>query len=119
MFTVSLCAAVFDPDGDLLIPATADSELSAVTRRVSRTATLDGEAELEDLGYTASDSELRVVFKLSDATFENKLLRLIQIYPLLTIATRYGCFLGVVDDYQPRGQGGATFRFLVKRQLSA
>ncbi len=118
MFTVSLCAAVFDPWGDLLIPATPDSELSAVQRRVSRTATLDGAAALEDLGYTASDSTLRIVFKLADSAFENRLMRLIRIYPLLTLATRYGCYQGVIDDYQPRGQGGAAIRFLVQRQIS-
>jgi hypothetical protein len=117
MFSVSLCAAVFDPDGDVLIPATADSELSAAQRRVSRTATLDGAATLEDLGHTASDSTIKVVFKLADADFEARILRLIQIYPLLTLSTRYGCFLGVADKYTPTAQG-ATLQFLVQQQIS-
>lgn len=117
MFSVSLCSRVFDPNGAVMLEATPDSELSAVTRRVSRVATLDGAATIEDLGYTASDSTLNVQVKIRDPATEALILRMVQIYPLMTLATRYGAFLGVVDYYKTQA-GGASLRFIVQRQLS-
>ena len=74
-------------------------------------------ATIEDLGYTASDSTLNISTRIRDIETEDRLLRLIKIYPTVTLATRYGAFLGVVDYYKPQA-GGASLRFLVQRQLS-
>lgn len=116
MYSVSLCADVFDPEGDVLLPAVASSDIGSMTRRITRTATLDGGASLEDLGHCPGDMTLRVVFKLASTELDQKVKRLISIYPLLTLATQHGCWRGAVDDYKPAG-ATATLQFLVQTQL--
>lgn len=119
MFAISLCAEVFDPDGDILLRPESGSELSAIGRRVSRTATLDGNAVIEDNGYTSADSTLRIVIKPRSVTEEDRLIRLVQIYPLLILTTRYGAYIGAIDDYRPDGAGKIVLRYLVKQRISA
>jgi hypothetical protein len=48
---VALEAAVFDPWGAVLLDASPDSTLDTHTRRVTRTATLDGHSVIIDHGY--------------------------------------------------------------------
>lgn len=116
-FSVSLSPVVFEPLGGVMLRAKPDSELAAIKRRVSRTATLDGGATIEDMGFTASDSEITINVIFETMSQEDKVLRLIRLYPLMTLATRYGCYVGVADFFKP-SSGGGTIRFLVREQVS-
>ena len=117
MFSVTLASEVFDPWGSIVLDIKPESDLSTLSRRVTRTATLDGGATIEDLGYCAADSTLNIQILIRNPDDEGRLLRLIKLYPTLTLATRYGAFRGVVDYYHPQA-GGASLRFLVHRQLN-
>lgn len=117
MFGVVLESDVYDPLGSLLLDVKPDSEVGTISRRISRTATLDGGATLEDLGYCPADATINLQVRLRSIEQENTLLRLVKIYPLLILSTRYGAFLGAVDYCKPQA-GGASIRFLVKKQLS-
>ena len=57
---VAFESTVFDPVGSIGLDALPGSDLSASTRRVTRTATLDGNAVIIDNGYTASGPWCRI-----------------------------------------------------------
>ena len=118
MFMVGLTTEVFDPAGSFVAEPLMDSALCPAARRVSRTATLDGNAVLEDLGYTPADATLTIQFRIRSPEEEARLLRLIRIYPILNLSTQYGAYRGVADLYTP-SPGKTTLRFLVQSQLSA
>jgi hypothetical protein len=71
---ITLESTVFDPVGVISLEALPGSDLSASTRRVTRTATLDGQAVIIDNGYTSckastSDVALMPMLRASVATW--------------------------------------------------
>ena len=84
-------STVFDPVGVIGLEALPGSDLSASTRRVTRTATLDGQAVIIDNGYTAADSTLSVEAWVSELDLQ-RLQHLIQIYPEIIATTPNGCY---------------------------
>lgn len=62
-------------------------------RRVSRTPTLDGSATIQDIGYCASD--LTYLVRTPDASLAPWLENLVKAHAAITIATKYGLFVGV------------------------
>ena len=116
MFVISLTSEIYDPNGSFVAAPELDSTLCPYARRVTRTATLDGNSVLEDRGYTAADGTLSIILRVRSMADQERLVRLIRIYPVLRLSTHYGAFRGVVDQYTPSG-GTATLRFLVQSQL--
>lgn len=114
---VALESYVFDPIGALAIEALPDSDLSASTRRVTRTATLDGKAAMVDNGWTASDSTLTIEAHLSSDQ-EAVINRLIRVYPEVICTTEYGCYLGVIEAFNRTPAGRHVISFLIQRALS-
>lgn len=114
---VALESFVFDPAGAIVIDALPDSELSASTRRVSRTATLDGNAALIDNGWTAADSTLTIEAHLTEAE-EATIQRLIRVYPEVVCSTDGGCYLGVIEFVRRTTNGRIVISFLIQRALS-
>ena len=117
MSLVSLEAAVFDPLGAITLDALPDSELSASTRRVTRTATLDGNAALVDNGWTAADSTLTIEAYLTPAE-EATIQRLIRLYPGVICSTEGGCYLGVIQSFARTSAGRFVASFLIQQALS-
>lgn len=114
---IALESYVFDPIGAIVLNATPDSELSASTRRVSRTATLDGNAALIDNGWTAADSTLTIEAHLTLAE-EATIQRLIRVYPEVVCSTDQGCYLGVIEFFRRVSSGRFVISFLIQRALS-
>ena len=114
---VALESYVFDPLGSIVLNATPDSELSASTRRVSRTATLDGNAALIDNGWTAADSTLTIEAHLTAAE-EATIQRLIRVYPEVVCSTDSGCYLGVIEFFRRVSSGRFVISFLIQRDMT-
>ena len=110
-------STVFDPVGVISLEALPGSDLSASTRRVTRTATLDGNAVIIDNGYTAADSTLAIEAWLTESE-EQRLQRLIQIYPEIIATTQEGCYLGVIDSVRQNGDGRTQVSYLIQRTLT-
>jgi len=114
---VSFCSALFDYVGDHLLDIDMNnSNLSALSRRVSRTATLDGGALIVDNGYAASDATF--VLSVANITPEQHaaLSATIKRHSQLTLSCIAGCFTGVVDNVDE--SQGFKIRFLVKSQAN-
>ena len=114
---VTFESTVFDPVGSISLDALPGSELSACTRRVTRTATLDGQAVIIDNGYTAADSTLSVDAWVTEAEYR-RLQHLMQTYPEIIASTPEGCYLGVIDALRSGGQGQTQLSFLIQRTLT-
>ncbi len=71
---------MFDPVGVISLEALPGSDLSASTRRVTRSATLDGQAVIIDNGYTSVDSTLNIEAALIEAETQ-RFHHLMQTYP--------------------------------------
>jgi hypothetical protein len=110
-------STVFDPVGVISLEALPGSDLSASTRRVTRTATLDGQAVIIDNGYTSADSTLAIEAALTEAEAQ-RLHHLMQIYPEIIASTPDGCYLGVMDSVRQGGDGRLAISFLIQRTLT-
>lgn len=115
---IAISTPTFDLDGSLVIrdydPST---DIRSRSRRVSRTATLDGGCVIEDNGLSHADRLFRIVLKaLSQAEVEN-IERLIEYYSELYISTPEGVFGGVMENLN-NNNGTVTVSFLVERKLT-
>lgn len=111
-----LSTPTYDLNGALLLHCEETSDIGGVTRRVSRTATLDGDSVLTDFGVTAADTTVRLRIPLNKA-LDDSLRRLVTLYPVLVLTTRLGCYLGAVDAYTVEGKTGVV-SFLIQSTLS-
>ena len=114
---ITLESTVFDPVGVISLEALPGSDLSASTRRVTRTATLDGQAIIIDNGYTSADSTLAIEATLTEAEAQ-RLHHLMQIYPEIIASTPDGCYLGVIDSVRQGRDGRFAISFLIHRTLT-
>jgi hypothetical protein len=114
---ITLESTVFDPVGVISLEALPGSDLSASTRRVTRTATLDGQAVIIDNGYTSADSTLAIEAALTEAEAQ-RLHHLMQIYPESIASTPDGCYLGVIDSVRQGRDGRLAISFLIQRTLT-
>ncbi len=86
------------------------------SRRVSRVATLDGEALLLDYGFSHADStfDLEVLFSEDKS---KQLNRMVQLYAKLVIATRGGLFLGAIKSTKVE-KNVIYINFLVEKEIA-
>jgi len=113
---MSICSYLFDYAGDYLVEAEQDSTLSHISRRLSRSATLDGGCVIVDNGYTASDAAFTIIISDIDNDTRLGLLGMIQRHSLLVVAFGGNIFSGVVETVED--QNNMKIRFLVKAQLN-
>ena len=114
---VSLCSQLFDYAGvHFLRLDVAGSDLSTLSRRVSRTATLDGGALLIDNGYSVADATFTL--RLADVSLAARaaLLATLANHSLLSLSCRLGCFVGAVERVDEAQ--GLNIRFLVLKSLT-
>lgn len=107
----------YSAGGGLLLEIRPDSELETITRRVSRTATLDGNSSISDFGYSAADATLLIKLQNLGTADRLALEAMVKLHPLLVVSCRTGCYLGAVSSLNT-GITPETITFLVKQKLS-
>lgn len=115
---ISISSRTFDMDGQLLIrrpsPGTA---FDRGRRRLSRSATLDGEVTIFDGGFSHGDRTFIVVVNQPSRTLVDAAKRLLQSYRLLTVSVREGCYRAAPESYTA-DEGKLTLVLLVKEKVS-
>jgi hypothetical protein len=114
---IYLAAPTFDLSGLLVLPRGRLDDPLDLTRRVSRTATLDGGAELTDLGFTHADRTLRISAAHVTPAEAEAAAYLLETYPTLIVATSTGCFLAAPEGMSVRG-GTLSLTLLVTEKLT-
>jgi hypothetical protein len=117
MKLVSIASKLFDYSGHFLFAINpVRSQISDVSRRVSRTATLDGGALVVDNGYTASDATFNITPKKLTPELRNGLRRLAQLHSEIIVCIEEGAFLGAISSIDENQD--FKIIFLVKTKLS-
>jgi hypothetical protein len=113
---IGLSTPNYDPAGAILLKCLESSNIGGVSRRVSRTATLDGNSVITDFGVTNSDTTVFLRIPLTQ-TIDDAIRAIVRNNPLLVLTNRLGCFIGAVDYYRVDGNTG-TVSFLIKSTMS-
>lgn len=113
----SLATRLFDIDGDQLLELEGDSDITKVERRIVRTKTLDGALVMSDGGLNQADPVITLTFQVS-AAVDTKIRSFAKLHLLLTLATRYGVFLGAIGTYSINSDGIASLRFQPTQELT-
>jgi hypothetical protein len=86
---ISISTFLLDDAGVLIAPEFTSSEFEGLSRRVQKTATLDGGVDVQDLGYTDLDRPVSIDVPCSRAVYD-QLKYLIANYSELGLSTRAG-----------------------------
>ena len=86
---VGIDARTFDIDGSFLFDIDEkESDIQEAPRRVSRTATLDGNAAVTDFGFSHGDRDLTLVFDADKIFMSSQLLTIREIIDKLWLFFR-------------------------------
>lgn len=116
MNLIHIAAKTFDLSGALTIrPRVANSQ-GAMTRRVTRSATLDGGAAVSDRGFTHSDRTMTVEWQPVSAAEDAIARRLHQYHSRVLVSTEEGCFEAVPETLDLAASGN-SFTLLIVDKL--
>ena len=96
MITIGINTTVYDSDGFRNIKQDPAQDLDnfQVSRRATRTETLDNGAVMDDSGYSAADRTYTVKTRDDTGELSAWAERIVKTYSTVEIATRYGFFTG-------------------------
>ena len=114
---IGISTPTFDIQGNLLFKATISStELKNLTRRVSRTATLDGGVSIIDSGYADGDRTFNITADLTETECD-RLEYLIKNYSEVILAVPEGIFSVNLKSLQ-NFHGNIRLEILVNEKLA-
>ncbi|MEJ1390066.1 MAG: hypothetical protein RPU34_04100 [Candidatus Sedimenticola sp. (ex Thyasira tokunagai)] len=104
---VGIAAPYYDLDGALLLDERdvdlSTTRLEDVTRRVTRTATLDGGSFTTDLGYSDSDRDIIITLKSPSESRIATVHNLLKNYSMVFLSLSDGCFNAVLSEFKQTG----------------
>ncbi len=115
---IIMAAELYDSYDPLILEIQADSELSSGKKRITRTATLDGESEFSDSGFSHSDSNM--IINLQNHTFADiqGVERLMQDYDFVLVSSFAGFFKCKISSYRSHGSKAVVNLFIHSKQDS-
>lgn len=114
---ISITSQEFDPQGYLQISPLPDNEPGALTRRVSRVATLDGGVAINDRGFSHGDRTLTYRYKPVSEEHDARARRLLQLHSRVNVSNEEGVFECVPDQFEPSPDEN-TLTLIVVRKLT-
>lgn len=116
---VSLCSVLFDLTGDVVLNASEDSDFAFLSRRLTRTATLDGGAVIVDNGYTAADGTIKIIVEPSQNSIDiyAQVAGIIKQFGVVTVSNADGIFLAAIESVT-NAKTTLTINLLIKSQLA-
>lgn len=112
-----LTAPTFDPLGSVHLHVLPDSANWERRRRVSRVATLDGGAAINDGGYAVADQTVTLRWPVRDATTGPAVQRMVQQHARLTLSIGGSLYEVVAEAYTP-GADTDALTLLIAAQLA-
>lgn len=96
----SICSELFDYTGNHLFELDLEnSDLPKTSRRVSRTATLDGGCVVVDNGFTVADNTFQLALpRTMDKADQDSLESTVQLHSSLSISVDGGIYSGVCES---------------------
>lgn len=100
---IGIASRTFDPLGAVSVESPRTPHELPVTRRVTRTATIDGGAVVYDGGATALDSQIKISIKPVSNETATALHRLVELYPRVSISIPGGCYEASPESCEMNG----------------
>ena len=113
---IGISTTTQNTSGAVIIKEAVGSELDRYPVRVSRSATLDGEAKIVHSGFSHGDRTLRISAEVTEAT-ATILKTLAQTETLITVSLFDGCFAGAIEDLTVNN-GMIDMTILIESELS-
>lgn len=109
---------LFDLNGHFMFELDrTKSDIKTVSRRITRTPTLDGLSIITDNGYTASDRILSIVLNPNSSRVHQKRLKdMIKLHKEIIICTHEGVFTGSISEYSETDR--FTIVYFIEKQLA-
>ena len=101
-YQIGLAARTFDPEGAFMLPWRDGTETDSISRRVTRTATLDGGAAISNRGYSPADRTVTLSLEGQPLAVVERVRRLLRLHGNITVSLRDGAYLGVPDQFNER-----------------
>lgn len=101
---LSISAPQFDIDGSELLHGVDETALGSLTRRVSRTPTLDGGAAINDFGYSDADRTLDIRWPARSRAQADNIARMVKAYSRLIVSMPEGVFIGAPEAFDPQAE---------------
>lgn len=115
---IGISSLTFDLKGSIILRGyEKSSTLIDLSRRITRTATLDGGVDIEDRGLSHGDRTLTVSIKNISKESAGTLKYLIENYAEVRVSTNEGCFLAVIKTHRIRS-GDLNLKIFVKSKLT-
>jgi len=116
---VSLCTELFNLLGDVILNASEDSDFVFLSRRLTRTATLDGGAVIVDNGFSAADGTIKIIVEPSQNSIAiySQVANIIKQYGMVTVSNVDGIFLAAIESVSNQ-KTTLTINLLIKSQLA-
>lgn len=116
---VAISSVEFSATAHLLFEAAEDSDIENTSRRVSRTATLDGGCLITDDGFSNADTTFNLASKDPLSEYDLAILRTLhQDHSLVVASLPTGVYKGVISRFKTV-KGLASLTILAKEKLSA
>jgi hypothetical protein len=97
---VTLSTPVFDLAGSVALDLLPTTDLGTTSRRVNRTATLNGGAALNDYGHSHADRTMTLRWRPHSREVDASVVRLVQNYGRLNVSTPEGLFSAAPETYR-------------------
>jgi hypothetical protein len=114
---ISITSTAFDPLGYIAIDPLPGSSEDSYSRRVTRTATLDGGVAISDRGYSDGDRTLVYRYKSVSTDHDARAKRILRLHPTVQVSTPDGVYLAAPESFDARSDEN-TISLLVIRKLS-
>ena len=108
---VSICSRSYDPLGRVEVRGAVVYNPD-VSRRVTRTATLDGGCAIYDGGSTVADTTLKIAVSNPGMDLADAARRLFELWPRVSVALPSGCYEAAPESAQMSG-GTLTLSLLL------
>jgi len=97
---ISICAKEFDLDGSIEFEPLGDNVTGGISRRVSRSATLDGGVVIGDAGSSEGDQTLTYRFKPISLEHDQRARRIVKYHPRVTVSNINGVFEAAPQSFE-------------------
>lgn len=116
---IGISTITFDLDGARIFSGDRNTELNnrKGERRISRTATLDGNVLIDDLGFADGDRTLTAIELDATEAAVNFAKYLVENYSLINVTTDDGAYEAAPESYTV-DDGKVSLTLLVNRKIS-
>lgn len=100
---IGIAARTYDPLGAVSLESPRTPYTLPVTRRVTRTATIDGGASVYDGGSTALDSQIKISVKPASEELASALHRIAELHARVSVSIPSGCYEASPESVEMNG----------------